>query len=87
MSRRPFGTAQKEVLLKLTAPGRKEASWSLKDGTPLYESRALTSTLCQGLVRHGYLDELSDDGHIVYVVNKDGLRKARQLRLHGGRQL
>lgn len=76
----PFGTAQAEVLLKLTELCYTEPGWSLPDGAALYESRALTDALCRSLARHGLVDERLDDGHPVYTVNKAGQRKAAELR-------
>lgn len=80
MARHVFGTAHGEVLLKLTSPTRQEASWSLKDGTALYENRALTNTLCQGLAVQGYLDEAVEDNVSTYTVNAAGRRRAQELR-------
>jgi hypothetical protein len=77
----PFGTAHAEVLLKLTAAKRKEPVWRLKDGDALYdENRALTDAVCQGLVRHGFLDEKLEDNSPVYTVTKAGKEKASELR-------
>lgn len=80
MKRPAFGTAHADVLLKLTSPHRAQPTWSLQDGTSLYESRAFTDILCQGLVRHGYLDEEFDGKHSTYTVNLEGRYKAAELR-------
>jgi len=81
MARRPpFGTAHREVLLNLTSSRRSQPTWSLADGTALYESRALTDMLCQGLVRQGLLDEEYDGRYSRYTVNQAGHAKAKQLR-------
>lgn len=80
MRQLPFGTAQRDVLLKLTSPWRSAPSWSLKDGTALYESRALTDAICQGLVRHGYLNESPAGSTVIYTVTEDGHRRADELR-------
>lgn len=80
MRKLPFSTAQADVLLRLTTHRRANRAWSLKDGTALYESRALTNTLCQSLVQHGFLDEKLKDNTPVYTVNAAGWRKADELR-------
>lgn len=76
----PFGTAQAEVLLKLTSEHWQEPTWSLPNGTALYESRALTDAVCRSLARHGLLDERTDGTHSVYAVNNAGYTRADQLR-------
>lgn len=80
MRRLPFGTAQAEVLLKLTSP-KWGPSWSKQDGFALYESRALTDAICQALVRHGFLDETPIGTGVTYLVTDAGKRKAHELRL------
>lgn len=80
MRQLPFGTAEAEVLLKLTSP-KWGPSWSKQDGYALYESRALTEAICQGLVRHGFLDEALVGTGVTYLVTDDGMRKAHGLRL------
>jgi hypothetical protein len=75
-----FGTAHGEVLLKLTAPTRESATWNRSNGA-LYENRALTEILCEGLARIGFLDEHpGEKGVVTYAVNKAGLHKAWELR-------
>lgn len=80
MAKLPFGTAQADVLLKLTSPRREEQTWSIRTGIALYESRALTDAVCQSLVRHGFLDEELRDSIPAYTVTAAGQRKAHELR-------
>lgn len=80
MRKPPFGTAQAEVLLKLTSPTRKEPIWYLKDSGVLYESRAMTHAICVGLLLHGFLDEKPDGNSFVYSVTDAGFEKADRLR-------
>jgi hypothetical protein len=79
----PFGTAHAEVLLRITS-GDYGESWSLLDGTALYESRAHTDTLCQGLVRQGFLHETLQGTTPLYTVTTAGRRKAKELREYRG---
>lgn len=74
----PFSTAQRDVLLKLTH--YQDGTWSKKEGTAIYESRALTDALCQALVLQGYLDEELDGTISIYTVNASGRAKAEELR-------
>lgn len=80
MPQRPFGTAEREVLLKLTSPRWCDGTWTRTTGHSLYESRALTDAVCQGLVRHGYLDETLNNGISVYTVTEAGKAKAWDIR-------
>ena len=75
---RAFGTGHAQVLRKLAS--RVPSTWSSKDGIALYETRALTDILCQGLVTHGLLDEQFDGVHSVYTVNANGQLKAAELK-------
>lgn len=79
MRQLPFGTAQKAVLLKLTAPGMG-GSWDQQGGGVLYESRAMTDAVCLSLVRLGYLDEKLKSNSARYTVNEAGHAQARKLR-------
>jgi hypothetical protein len=74
-----LGTAEKEVLLKLTTAG-DPGTWSRDDGSALYESRALTELLCQRLAVRGYLEETHDGACTRYSVSSAGVSKAEQLR-------
>lgn len=83
MRKLPFGTAEREVLLKLTSPDFSGGTWTIRNGISLYESRAWTDRICQALVRHGLLNESLKDGVPVYTVNQAGKARARAIR--GGR--
>lgn len=82
MSRVParLGSAERHVLLCMTRLHNPVITWSRRDGSALYENRALTEELCQLLVRRGFLDETLEDGHIIYQVNKAGNEAALKLR-------
>lgn len=82
----PFGTAEKEVLLKLTTPKRMReglTSWSQKDGTALYDNRAMTEAVCQRLAALGLVDHAVENGANMYQVNSEGFSKANWIRLRG----
>lgn len=76
----PFGTAHAEVLVRMASPQGANGRWSLKDGTALYENRALTDVLCQGLTQQGYLEADLDGQCYSYRLSKAGQRKAEELR-------
>lgn len=76
----PFGTAEREVLLKLTSPHYSNGTWTLRNGISLYESRAWTERICQNLVRHGLLSENHKNGTCVYTINQAGRARARAIR-------
>lgn len=76
MRQLPFGTAEREVLLKFTAPQWTDGTWSRTTGRSLYENRALTDAICQGLVRHGYLAETVKDGVSHYTLTTAGQQQA-----------
>jgi len=77
--RLPFGTAETEVLLKLTS-ATWGPDWNNQDGRALYESRAMTDAVCQRLVQHGYLEETPVGLKVTYLVTVEGKRKAQQIR-------
>lgn len=74
-----LGSAEQEVLLRLTADG-DSGTWSLADGSKLYESRALTQMLCERLAVRGYLDEKRLSAHTKYTVNAEGRKQAAIIR-------
>lgn len=74
-----MGTAEKTVLLKLTQEGCS-GTWQYDGGRALYESRALTLSVCERLTLKDYLEEMRDDGRISYTVTKAGRQEAAKLR-------
>lgn len=78
----PFGTAMQDVLVKLTSPYRRGASWKRSSGETLYIAPALDEELCRGLAALGYLDETFTDGSAIYRVNDAGKSKAEELRIY-----
>lgn len=80
MAHVPFGTAEQEVLLKFTSARWSDGTWTLRGGIALYESRAWTDVICQRLVRHGYLDEIIENGAVLYTINQVGKEKAWEIR-------
>lgn len=80
MRRIPFGTAQTEVLLRITNPKWCDGAWAERGSPVLYENRAMTQAVCQSLAAHGLLDERIDGTSCIYTVNPLGQNKANQLR-------
>lgn len=76
----PFGSAQQQVLLKLTDPRWSDGMWTEAHGTTLFENKALTKAVCQQLAAHGFVDEKVDGRFCVYTVNNSGRTRADQLR-------
>jgi len=76
----PFGSAQRDVLLKLTDTHWSSGIWNEESGTTLFENKALTKAVCQQLAAHGFLDEKVAGRFCIYTVNTVGQDKANQLR-------
>ncbi len=79
MTRRPpFGTAHKEVLARMGTLGKP---WNDFNGAALYENRALTKAVCEGLVLHGFLSKTVQDSKVtVYTLTPAGRRKAEEIQ-------
>jgi hypothetical protein len=77
--KRPFGTAQQEVLLKLYR--RRPKEWTTQDPGLFDNSRELTTRVCDGLTDHGYVSRTIQPGVIIYTMTGEGVFKAEELSM------